>query len=110
MTVTAVETFALVVGVAMADSNGHSGQNRVVTKVLCNEEGGGNGGKSDGNKGGGQATEMVTKWAMAMATRLAGNKGKVQGRQGQLQRQRGQMVMATAAEAVSVVAVCYPYF
>jgi hypothetical protein len=56
LTVTAVETFASVVAVAMADSNGNGGQSRVTTKVLCNEEGGGNGGKSNGNKGGGQVT------------------------------------------------------
>jgi hypothetical protein len=49
----AVETFALVVAVATADSYGGGGQNRVMTKVLCNKEGGGDGGKSDGNKGGG---------------------------------------------------------
>ncbi len=35
--------------------------------------GGGNGGKSDGNKGGGQATAMATMWAMAKETRLVGN-------------------------------------
>ncbi len=28
------------------------------TRVACNEEGDGNGGKSNGNKGGGQATAM----------------------------------------------------
>ncbi len=74
LTVTAVETFALVMGVATADRNGGGGQNRVTTNVLCNKEGGGNGGKSNGNKGGGRATATATTWAMAMAMRLAGNK------------------------------------
>ena len=58
LTVMAVEMFALVVAVATADSNGNGGQNRVTTKVLCNEEGGGDGGKSNGNEGGGQAMAM----------------------------------------------------
>jgi hypothetical protein len=35
----------------------------LATRVACNEEGNGNGGKSDGNEGGGQATAMR---AMAM--------------------------------------------
>jgi hypothetical protein len=73
LTVTAVETFASVMGVVTADSNGDGGQNKVTTNVLCNKEGGGNGGKSDGNKGGGRAMAMATTWAMAMAMRLAGN-------------------------------------
>ncbi len=55
----------------------------MATKVLCNEKGGGNGGKSDGDKGGGQAMGTVTTWAMAMATRLVGNKeGKCKGSRG----------------------------
>ncbi len=53
LTVTAMETFALVVAVATADSDGDGGQNRVATKVSCSEEGGGDGGKSNGYKGGG---------------------------------------------------------
>ncbi len=53
LTVTAVETFALMVALAMADGNGDGRRNRVPTKVSCNEEGGGDGGKSDGNEGGG---------------------------------------------------------
>ncbi len=53
LTVTAVETFALVMGVATVDGDGDGGQNRVTTKVSCNKEGGGDGGKSDGNEGGG---------------------------------------------------------
>ncbi len=53
LTVTAMETFALVVVVATADTNGDGGQNRVATKVSCNEEGGGEGSKSNGNEGGG---------------------------------------------------------
>ncbi len=53
LTVTAMEMFALVVVVATADTNGDSGQNRVATKVSCNEEGGGEGGKSNGDEGGG---------------------------------------------------------
>ncbi len=53
LTVTAVETFVSVMGVATADGNGNGGQNRVATKVSCNKEGGGDGGKSDGDKGGG---------------------------------------------------------
>ncbi len=53
LTVMAMETFALVVAVATADSDGNGGQNRVATKVSCNEEGCGDSGKSNGNKGGG---------------------------------------------------------
>jgi hypothetical protein len=52
----------------------------LATKVECNKESNGFGGKSDGDKGDGQATAtraMVTvtakTWAMATATRLAGN-------------------------------------
>ncbi len=33
LTVTAMETFAMVVAVATADGNGNGGQNRVATKV-----------------------------------------------------------------------------
>jgi hypothetical protein len=73
-TVTAVETFASVMGVATADGNGDGGQNRVATKVLCNKEGGGDGGKSDGDKGGGRAMATVTMWVMGTAMRLAGDK------------------------------------
>ncbi len=80
LTVTAVETFASVMGVATADGNGNGGQNRVATKVSCNKEGGGNGGKSDGNEGGGRAMAMATTWVMATAMRLAGDKeGKCKG-------------------------------
>jgi hypothetical protein len=50
LTVTAVETFALVMGVATADGDGDGSQNRVTTNVLCNKKGGGNGGKSNGNE------------------------------------------------------------
>ncbi len=83
LTVTVVERFALVVAVASADGNGAGGQNRVMTKVLCNEEGGGNGGKSNGDEGGGQATAMATTWAMATETRLADNEeGKCKGGKG----------------------------
>jgi hypothetical protein len=32
----------------------------ITTKVLCNKEGGGNGGKSNGDEGGGQATATMT--------------------------------------------------
>ncbi len=74
MIVTAVETFASVVGVATADGDGNGSQNRVAMKVLCNKEGGGDGGKSDGNKGGRRAMAAATMWAMAMETRLAGDK------------------------------------
>jgi hypothetical protein len=73
LTVTAVETCAMVMGVATADGDGNGGQNRVATKVSCNKEGGGNGGKNNGDEGGGQATAMATTWAMATAMRLAGN-------------------------------------
>ncbi len=85
LTVTAVETFASVVAVATADGdgNGNGSQNRIATKVSCNEEGGGDGGKSDGNKGGGRAMVRATTWAMATATRLAGDKeGKCKGGKG----------------------------
>jgi hypothetical protein len=74
LTVTAVETFASVMGVATAYGDGDGGQNRVATKVLCNKEGGSNGSKSDGDEGGGRATATATMWAMAMAMRLAGDK------------------------------------
>jgi hypothetical protein len=73
LTVTAVETFALVVAVATADSNGNGGQSRVATKVLCNEEGGGDGSKSNGNEGGGRATATATMWAMVTETRPSGD-------------------------------------
>ncbi len=83
LTVMVVETFASVVAVATADSNCEGGQNRVTTKVSCNEEGGGNGGKSDADEGGKQATAMATTWAMAMETRLASDKeGKCKGGKG----------------------------
>ncbi len=72
--VMAVETFASVMGVATADSDGDGGQNRVATKVSCNKENGGDGGKSDGDEGGGQATVMAMTRAMATAMRLAGDK------------------------------------
>ncbi len=83
LTVKAMETFALVVAVATADSNGDGGQNRVATKVSCNEEGGGDGGKSNGDEGGGQAMTMATMWAMVTETRPAGNeRGKCKGGKG----------------------------
>jgi hypothetical protein len=56
LAVTAVERFASVVAVVMVDGNSAGGQNRVTTKVSCNNKGGGKGGKSDGDEGGGQAT------------------------------------------------------
>ncbi len=60
------------------------------TRVVCDKEGNGNGGKSNGNEGGEQATAMRViatvmemMWAMAMATRLAGNEeGKSKGSRG----------------------------
>ncbi len=73
LTVTAVEMFASVMGVATADGNGGGGQSRVATKVSCNKEGGGDGGKSDDNEGGGRATATATTWTMATAMRLAGD-------------------------------------
>ncbi len=83
LTVRAIETFALVVAVVMADSDGDIGQNRVATKVSCNEEGGGDGGKSNGDKGGGQATVTATTWAMVTETRPAGDeRGKCKGGKG----------------------------
>jgi hypothetical protein len=48
----------------------------MATKVSCNKESGGDGGKSDGNEGGGQATVTATMWVMAMVTRLVGNERK----------------------------------
>ncbi len=54
LTVTAMETFALVVAVARADSNGDGGQNRVPTKVSCNMK------------------RVVVTAARAMARRVAG--------------------------------------
>ncbi len=73
LTVMAVETFASVMGVATTDGDGDGSQNRVATKVSCNKESGGDGGKSDGNEGGGRATATATTWAMVTAMRLAGN-------------------------------------
>ncbi len=61
LTVTAVETFALVVAVATADGDGDGGQNRVATKVSCNEEG-------------------VVTAARAMAMRVAGEQRRRQQR------------------------------
>jgi hypothetical protein len=52
----------------------------LTTRVMCNKEGDGNGGKSNGNEGDRPATAIramastkATTWAMAMATRLAGS-------------------------------------
>ena len=52
----------------------------LATRVECDEESNGFGGKSDGNEGGRQltatramATVTETKWVMVMVTRLAGN-------------------------------------
>ncbi len=53
LTVMAVEMFASVMGVATVDGDGDVGQNRDATKVSCNKEGGGDGGRSNGDKGGG---------------------------------------------------------
>ena len=78
--VTAVETFASMMGVATADGNGDGSQNRVATKVSCNKEGGGDGGKSNGNEGGWQAMAMAMTWAVATAMRLVGDEeGKCKG-------------------------------
>jgi hypothetical protein len=62
----------------------------LVMRVACKEDSNGNGGKSDGNKGGEQAMAtramaMATAMprAMTMVTRLVGDKG--QGWQGQWQ-------------------------
>ena len=51
------------------------------TRVECDKESDGFGGKSDGNKGGRRlmvtrvmVTAKATKWVMVMVTRLAGNK------------------------------------
>ncbi len=80
LTVTAVEMFASVMGVATADGDSNGSQNRVATKVSCNKEGGGDGGKSNGDEGGGRATATATTWVMATAMRLAGNdEGKCKG-------------------------------
>jgi hypothetical protein len=62
------------VAVATADDDDNGGQNRVATKVSCNKEGVSNGGKSDGNKRGRQATVTATTWVMATEMRLPGNK------------------------------------
>ncbi len=58
-----------------------------MTRVACNKEGNGNGGKSNGKKGGRQeiamrvmATAMLTTWAMVTVTKLVCNKeGKSKG-------------------------------
>ena len=60
------------------------------TRVGCNEESDGFGGKSNGNKGGRQltatratATATATTWVMVVMTRLAGDKeGKGEGGKG----------------------------
>ncbi len=53
------------------------------TKVSCNKEG-------NGNKDGGQAMATVRTWAMATATRLAGNKeGKCKGGKGNANSNEG---------------------
>ena len=62
----------------------------LATRVECNEESGGFGGKSDGNEGGrrlmvtrAMATVTVTTWLMVMVTRLAGDEeGKGEGGKG----------------------------
>ena len=62
----------------------------LATRVECDKESNGFGGKSDGNEGGRQltvtrvmATVMVTTWVMAMVTRLVGDKvGKGEGGKG----------------------------
>ncbi len=55
----------------------------MAAKVSCNKEGGGDGGKSNHDKDGGQVTATVTTWAMATETRLAGDKeGKCKGSKG----------------------------
>ncbi len=53
----------------------------MATRVACNKEGNDNGGKSNDNEGGRQATATrammtatATMWAMVMGTRVAGNK------------------------------------
>ncbi len=90
LTVKAVEMFASVVAVATADGDGNGSQNRVTTKVSCNEESGGDGGKSDGDEGGGRATTTTTSWAMATAMRLVGNKeGKCKGGKGNCNGKEG---------------------
>jgi hypothetical protein len=62
----------------------------LATRVECNEESNGFGGKSDGNEGGrlltatrAMATTTATTWVMVMMTRLAGDKeGKGEGGKG----------------------------
>ncbi len=62
----------------------------LVTRVECDEESDGFGGKCDGNEGGrrlmatrAMATVTATTWLMAMVTRLAGDKeGKGEGGKG----------------------------
>jgi hypothetical protein len=62
----------------------------LVTRVECNKESNGFGGKSNSNKDGRLLTAtrlmarvMATTWVMAMVTRLAGNKeGKGKGGKG----------------------------
>ncbi len=62
----------------------------LATRVECNEEIDGCGGKSNGNEGGRRLTAtraigtvMATTWVMAMVTRLAGNEeGKGEGGRG----------------------------
>jgi hypothetical protein len=55
----------------------------LATRVACNKKGNGEGGKSDGSKGDGQATTKAITWGIT-ATRLASNKeGKGKGKNGQ---------------------------
>jgi hypothetical protein len=64
----------------------------LVTRVPCNKEHNGNGGKNNGNKGGEQAmvtramtTATATTWAMVTVTRLVDERWQKQQR-GQWQR------------------------
>ena len=70
----------------------------MATKVSCTEEGGGNGGTSNGSKGCGQATAMVTMWAMVTATRQVGDKeGKGEGGKGNGNGDEGGGVVSLSA-------------
>jgi hypothetical protein len=82
------------------------------TRVACDEEGDGDGCKSDGNEGDGRATAMramatamatvkATTWVMVMVTRLAGDEeGKGKGGKGDGDDDEGGAQATKRARAV----------
>jgi hypothetical protein len=84
----------------------------LLMRVVCNEEGDGDIGKSDGNKGGRQATvtramatAMATTWAIPMAMRWAGNKegkGKDSKGNGNIDKGGGQATATATKRAMAM--------